>query len=154
MSIPKPHELPALDPEEFKGIFGFAMRAAGREIDSPHPPDHGINLQSDDGTINRISLKDNPMNRAGLALVQEYGADHDLFQNIMFRIGAFTAALEEAPMQKWKKPDPENPKRSLLHSAAIEAAALMPLKSDGFFDADKLDQKTREIADRKYSNLR
>jgi hypothetical protein len=181
MNIFKPHELPALDPEEFKGVLGLAMRAADKQINSPHPPDHGINLRADDGTVSRISLTDHPMyrtglavaeeygaddgavsrlsltdhpmNRAGLAVAEEYGADHDLFQNIMFRISAFTVALDEPPMQKWKKPNPDAPDSFLLHSAAIEAAALTPLKADGLFDSAKLDQKTKEIAERKYSDL-
>ena len=138
-----PRELVPINPVEFMGLFRRAMLAGAKKISSPDPTKYGLSIKMSDGTVQHLSPTDIPMNRAALAIREEYGNDLDMFKSIMFRIMALMKILQEGRLRKWRKSDPDCHESELIHPAVLHAAAILPLNREGWFSPTLM---TREVA--------
>ena len=148
-----PEELPPLNSAEFASIFDRAIEAGAGQIKIPDPSKLSLEVAEEDGSVTRIGLTDSPINRMGVAIRQEYGADSEMFQNIMFRILALMKALHHPETMEAMVEECEDSEGAMVHPAVIEAAALLPLNEEGDFEIQELLREAEKIAEEKYPDL-
>ena len=88
-----------------------------------------------------------------MAIRQEYGADPQMLQNILFRIFALMKALHDPAVMEAMVEKSEGSAKVWVHPAVIEAAALVPVNNELEFNVEELLCVARRIADEKYPDL-
>ena len=108
-------------------LFAYAVggNAATGAIPQSGVKGMGVNLRMDDGDVQRIELTDTPLNRAAIAIRDQFPKGK--LQPILLRIMSLNemAALDDA--QTYIRAAPDNPGESEISGAMFKVAAEMPL---------------------------
>lgn len=133
-----PDRFEKIDPNEFIGLYELAQRAGMRTINSPDPRNYQVALHANDGTESKFCFADNPVNRAGVTIKQEYGADPAIFMSIMARLFAFMDICQNH-MDRFEQFVRRNDKGEAdeIDHAVIKAAATTPLDRGMKFDIEQ-----------------
>lgn len=125
----------AFEPVEFQLAFAYATEVGHSPATLLNrPTDAKISLKRG-GKIERLTFKDIPMNRLGIAMVQRYQNDQKKFFSFMWRWFAFIELIrsdvlgEEFCKRAKSKDEPD-----MIHPFVIELAGSFPLTNEGKFD--------------------
>ncbi|MBI2821900.1 MAG: hypothetical protein HYX74_06720 [Acidobacteria bacterium] len=142
MQIP-PDNIKPVDPREFafalrigSAAFGYRMpvRLAGRQE---------LLVEDESGSLQEVVLEDTPLNRAALAIWEQFGSDHEKFQCLMMRYFALVRLARHAKMQQWQM-SIDDGRNVMVHPAVLVVAATLPLQSDGGFDEKEFFTRVQE----------
>jgi len=147
-----PDELTPLNPDQFRSIFANAMAASMGEIEALNPEAFSLAFQENHGSISEIQLTDIPINRMAVSIRQEYGADPEMFQNIMMRLFALMNILQNQQVRDVVTKEGEE-EYVMVHPAAIDVTATLPLNQAFHFDLDVFLREVAELAKTKYVDL-
>ena len=152
--FPAPNNLEPMDREQFSFAFSIAIEAAHRSMPVKNPEQFSLNILDDkDKNITKISLTDNPLNRAGIVVIEHFGDDLFQFHNFMMRFMAIINLFDKKAAKDWIKNDPEDPDLSWIHPTFIYSAAEVGLKKNGNFPVRAFLKKVQEIANKEFEDL-
>lgn len=130
---------PVVSLEEFRFAFRLATSAASLAMPVENPETFGVDLLTHDGGITRVRFRDQPMNRAMLAIRKHCGRNTEKARAIMTRY----MALQGLPFREpWFVSDSGMIR---IHDAVIDAAADCPVDSDGNFDPEAFYRHVAEL---------
>lgn len=135
-----------VDPEELLFALQLGNAAGNHLMPIDNPETKGIDLLDEEtGTIQELRFKDNPINRFGVAIAQEFGKDESKFYSIMNRIAAFMRLLsDDERVKPYLKEHPEDIENTMINNTLIEVMAKFPISEDGEIDKDTF---FREVVD-------
>jgi hypothetical protein len=136
---------PPVDPEDFAFALRLGVAAASYQMPMERPANFHFRLKTNDEDVQSFRLADIPMNRSGLAIREHCAEDSEKFKAIMMRQFALMRILRANRMKPWVRE--EGGERS-IHPAVVEAAAVMPLDSDGAFQVQPFIERVSLIAQR------
>jgi hypothetical protein len=127
-----------VDPEELQFALQLGNAAGTTQMPIENPETKQINIVDEEsGEIQKISLKDNPINRFGGAIAQEFGKDESKFYSIMNRIAALMRLLsDDKRVQPYLKSDPADSEHTMINNVLIEVIAKFPISRNGDLDKD------------------
>jgi len=137
-----------LDREEFSMAINVANAAGSFRMPMEKTPrEYHVDLQFEDGRIQRIVPTDIPENRQMLAILDFYKGDRDKSFSTMMRYFALRDVMFEPEMKEWIKADDDNPERQWICAAVYYAAAETPLNAEGRFDKADFFERVKRIGD-------
>lgn len=102
----KPYTYGPVEPKELMFALSVGHAAATLKMPVENPELMGVNLRDEQsGQVMRISLTDRPMNRAMLALREQFKGDK--FVNIGMRRWALARIMEHKAVQEWIRKGPD-----------------------------------------------
>lgn len=121
--------LPQIDPVTFEELV-YAYRVGGAAADGKIPQSSvkgiGVNVDLEDGQgIERLELTDIPLNRAAIAIRDQFPSGK--LMPLMARIMALGEMAKEPDAEQYIRPDPDSPEDKQLSEALFHVAAAMPL---------------------------
>jgi len=122
-------KLPRIEPvdvEQLVYAFSVGSLAASGKIPGSGVGGMGVNLEND-GVVQRIELTDSPMNRAMIAIRDQF--PKGMMQPLMFRIWAMGELMEEPEMAPYIRSDEARPDETEVSDAVFYVAAKMPLNA-------------------------
>lgn len=136
-----------VDPEELQFALQLGQAAGIHQMPIDNPETKGINLVDEEaGVIQKLRLRDNPINRFGGAIAQEFGEDESKFYSIMNRIFALMRLLsDDERAAPYLKADPENNEYTMINKAVIEVMARFPISEDGEINKDAFFREVEEL---------
>ena len=136
-------------PEELLFAFQLGNAGASHQMPMESVENKEINiLDEETGEIDGFRLADNPMNRFGSAIVQEFGEDEDKFYSIMNRIMALMRILShEDKISNYLKPHHEDNDSVMVKDILFEIMADFPMSVNGEIDEDAFFVKLRELTE-------
>ena len=140
-----------VDPEELQFALQLGQAAGIHQMPIDNPETKGINLVDEEaGIIEKLRLRDNPINRFGGAIAQEFGEDESKFYSIMNRIFALMRLLsDDERVAPYLKADPENSEYTMINNAVIEVMARFPISEDGKINKDAFFREVDELIENK-----
>lgn len=112
--------------------YGVAGAAATGATPQSGVGGMGINIAEDDGAVSRIELTDIPVNRAAIAVRNQF--PDGTFQPIMMRLWALGEIMRWPEAAAYRRPAPDNPNQEEISEALFKVAATMPLNPKGNFN--------------------
>jgi hypothetical protein len=102
-------------------------------------------VEDENGRPQEIILDDTRLNRAAVAILDQFAPDFEKFQSLMMR---YFALLRLTPLEKMKQwqttASAEN--SVAIHPAVLTVAATLPLDGSGGFDEMEFFSKVEEVA--------
>ena len=136
--------VPAFDRAEFLDSFHHAYKAAqfgGPQF--PDPKKMGINIENDDGSVDRLAFTDNPTNRVGFAITRRYRDNPEKGYVFLLRYLAMGAVWRDRRVARWRRKCDDGTED--VHEALFHAAAVTDLHR-GEFDLDQYFENVLRIA--------
>jgi len=137
-----------VEPAELSFALAVGSAAAAKRIPGAGVGGMGIDIQAEDGEIERLELTDVPMNRAAMAIRDQF--PREKFMPLMFRGWALGALFDDERMAPYLREDAADPKACEVHEAVMDVAAVMPLNKDGQYNASaffrRVERRAEEIA--------
>lgn len=136
-----------VDPEELQFALQLGNFAATYRMPTDNPETKGIDLLDEEtGEIEELRFKDNPINRFGGAIAQEFGQDESKFYSIMNRITALMRLLSDDDRVKpYLKAHPEDSEHTMINNALIEVMAKFPISENGEIDKDVFFREVEDL---------
>ena len=134
-----------VDPGDLAFALELGLAGADGRMPMESPARREVTVEIKPGHFETLNLKDTPVNRMWLAIRNHCGDDNNKFTSMFWRITALFAVSRTDQMKPWAR---ENENEQLLHSATIEAAAVMPLHVAGDFEPAQFAERVGEIAKR------
>ena len=152
--LPDSHELEPMDREQFSFAFNIAVQAGHYKMPIKNPEQYGFYLEDEEaGGVSKITLKDSPINRAGIAAIDHFEGDGEMFHNFMMRFWALIDLLNKKSAKKWINEDPDDTEATLIHPALIYAASEFELTKNGAFKVRDFLERVKEIAETEFVDL-
>lgn len=120
--------LPAVPPvtvSELAFVYAVGGAAAVGEIPQSGVGGMGVNIENADGNITRYELTDIPLNRAAIAIRNQFPSGQ--MQPILLRILAMNDMLGREEAAKYIRPVDGKPGEEEVSEAVFRVAACMPL---------------------------
>jgi hypothetical protein len=141
MAIPKdfkawpPEESIAFDEDEFQFAFAYATEVAHAPATMLNNP-RNVKFKIKKGRkTERLVMKDNPMNRLGLAMVQRFQNDQRKYFSFMFRWFAFLDLIKSDVLDgRLRKKAQKEGEPEEIHTEIVRLAGSFPLTTSGKFD--------------------
>lgn len=150
----QPHEIEPMDKEQFAFALNIAMHAGHRSMPVKNPEQFSLNIYDDEtGDISEISLVDNPMNRAGIAVKGHFEDDSEQLHNFMMRFLALLNFLDTKKAKDWIMKSKKDPEMEWIHPAVIDSAAEFSMNKKGKFPLKSFLKQVERIAEADYSHL-
>ena len=136
-----------VDPEELQFALQLGNAAGTHQMPIDNPETKGIDLfEEESGEIQEIRFKDNPINRFGGAIAEEFGEDESKFYSIMNRIAALMRLLaDDERVKPYLKTDPTDSEHTMINNTLIEVMAKFPISDDGELDKDAFFREVKEL---------
>jgi hypothetical protein len=136
-----------VDPEELQFAFQLGNAAGTQQMPIDNLENKGIDIfDKNSGEIHEIRLKDNPINRFGSAIAQEFGKDESKYYSLMNRVVALMRILStDERAETYTKNHPDDSEFVMVNNVMIEAMADFPISDDGEIDRDAFFLKVQEI---------
>ena len=140
-----PRQVKPVDPRE----FAFALQVGSATFSGRMPMEslsrREFLVEDENGRPQEIILDDTRLNRAAVAILDQFAPDFEKFQSLMMR---YFALLRLTPLEKMKQwqttASAEN--SVAIHPAVLTVAATLPLDGSGGFDEMEFFSKVEEVA--------
>ena len=138
-----------IDPDELMYAFQIGNAAGSQQMPIENVENRGLNIFDEEtGDINEIRLSDNPINRFGSAIAQEYGGDESKFHSIMNRLMALMRIISnKEKVEKYLKPHPDD-EYIMVNNVLVEVMADFPMTGNGEIDEDQFFIKVDKILEK------
>ena len=151
--IPNPTEFGPLTRERFVAAFDAVMEADEQRIPDERLEPFGVTWEKDDGSMMELQLAGHPMHRPLLAARDYFGDQVKEFQNFLLRFWALMGLIETNILCDWVREALEKGGIE-LHPAVIYACAEVRLTENGLLPVETLLQKTQQIANEEFHDLK
>jgi hypothetical protein len=129
--------------DEFAYYFGVAISAAELTLPTRNPETVGVVVvEHEGGSVERLSLVDNPMNRALLATKREIG-DAWKFSSFVWRFWALMELIGANRLGGFTQQVADAPEARHMHPAVIDVARRLTLTKQGHFRAHEFLRSLR-----------
>jgi hypothetical protein len=136
--------VPTFDRAEFLDSFHHAYKAAQFGGDPfPDPKQMKINMENEDGTIDRLSFADNATNRVGFAITRRYRSEPEKGFVFLIRYMAMGPVWRDPRVSAWQRECDDG--TNDVHEALFYAAAVTDVHK-GEFDLDQYFENVARIA--------
>lgn len=117
---------------EFSYYTELALNAAAMRIQDVSLQYFGVDLLSDDGTIESLHLADTPLHRATFAISREIPNAHK-FYSFMWRFMGLMRLFQSGCLDPWRMTEPDAPFDARVHPDVLDIARQMTLDPSGHF---------------------
>ena len=141
----KAEKVKPVDPREFTFALQVGSAAFSGRLPMESPIHREFLVEDEEGELKRIVLEDTRLNRAALAIQEQFAPDFEKFQSVMMRYFALLRLTRLEEMAKWQQQAGDDGSVA-VHPAVLVVAATIPLARDGAFDAAEFFSKVEEVA--------
>lgn len=129
---PTLHKIAKVSLEELVFAYEVGGRAASNQIPRSGVGGMGVTIGNEDGSAQRIELTDTPLNRAMIAIRDQFPKGQ--LQPLMLRLMAMSEMLKKPEAEPYIRPAPAHKGEYEVSEAVFRVAAEMPLNANLLFN--------------------